>query len=419
MITNKYSLALLTANKQPKAPEKVVQEKPVVEKPVQEKPVPEKKQVELEEIWKVMYQDEIWSFDAPNKVLRFISDNFADTKGVCIENIKTGVLYTKNKFIELFNEKKPENVEKVEINPVKLQVKETKKLIKFDELIDDSDDENDDSYNNQNSNQFPIDMNRINQPQAKNYNQYGNYNMWQQGGYERNEPQNQIPSKKQVFEDNRVNYKNEKEVINLNNKNYQVNKKEIKNPDSRMPNQNQKQYLDKPADNRYKTQQNDLYMREKDIYRVLDDSEEDNYDDIDYDQDAYAYNEYNRGQKNNNQPVPQVKKGNEKVQNMFENIGHPPAIHNNFIELEKLLDAYNITDHDTFLLELRRYISINKVTDIGFNVPNPGKNIDFQIDIDNSDNEVEHKMAQIQIDQCINKLLSEYVKLTISMIKKI
>ena len=105
------------------------------------------------------------------------------------------------------------------------------------------------------------------------------------------------------------------------------------------------------------------------------------------------------------------------TRNIFADLGRK-HVGGNFGDLETLLDAHNVSDHDTFLLELRRYISLNKLTDIGFNVPNPSKNIDFQIDIDNSDNEVEHKMTQIQIDQCVNKLLSEYVKLSINLIKK-
>ena len=390
VMTNKYSLALLNAPKQVK---KV------------EKPLEEKKQEFVDEVWAVVYQNETWNFNSTDKAYRFIINNFADTKGICIENSKTGVLYTKNKFIDLFWNKNEEQIKKFNQKPVITQTKERKKITKFDEIMNDSESDDEYVYNDDSDFNKLEDLKKQKKEQEvrKGSNQYGEYNMWRYSNINQNEEKPQIPNQIKKVE---------------NNYQFNTNKNEAVPKSINPRNEKEKKQVDRNKYNKYSQQlQNDNYLRENDIYRVLDGSDNDP-EEIEY-QENMSQNDIIESNKKNTNEVISQPQNDSQSEGIFKHLDQSNDLENNFIELEKLLDAYNIIDHDTFLLELRRYISINKVTDIGFNVPNPSKNIDFQIDIDNSDNEVEHQMTRIQMDQCINKLLSEYIKSNINLIKKL
>lgn len=400
-VTNKYSIAALTAPKNAKVSEVAVQERKVAES--------------AEEVWKVRQADEVWSFAAVDKAHRFVVDNFGDVKGVCVENIKTGVLYTKNKFIELFGEKGAAKNDKSDINASYQQMKNPVQQLPVHN--DDSDSEEDFGpvYGKNN--------NRLEQnkpaPLAANKDlgaPYGDYNMWRNKNSGRPDGQLAVgnPGPFGAPGTRQMDTRGVKEVSDFGGKNQQ--RQPIADAKGSRYEMFQRPELDK---NKYQQRMNEVYARKNNMYEDDIDSEEDDDEEEDFDvneyrpehrevEQAHYGNTYNG---NTKKPEPQSK-------NIFNDLSKKQGAGSNFIELEKLLDAYNVSDHDTFLLELRRYISLNKLTDIGFNVPNPSKNIDFQIDIDNSDNEVEHKMTQIQIDQCINKLLSEYVKLSIGLIKK-
>lgn len=411
VVTNKYSIALLTAPKVNK----------VIEPPVQEKKVQD-----VEDVWKVRHQDEVWNFNSIEKAYRFVCDNFGDVKGVCVENIRTGVLYTKNKFIELFGDKAQEKNDKPE-NP-KPQVQPKNHTISniFNQQSDESDPENDYPSNYDKSNNRIAEQNKERiipqkQQQPKDVTQqYGDYNIWRNKNM-------QIPDNQRLLEYqgqeeavyNKPNIRQQKEVQQVNQK-YRVEavapNKDVKTSRYDMF---QRQEVPSATDkNRYQKQTNEKYGRQNIMSDEDMDYENEYSDKMDFRQNNPKNEKQDLKYKKNISPKIQAK--NESMaKNIFDDLSHKHGQNNNFIELEKLLDAFNVIDHDTFLLELRRYISVNKLTDIGFNVPNPSKNIDFQIDIDNSDNEIEHKMTQIQIDQCINKLLSEYIKSNISHMKKV